>query len=422
MTPSVAARSRAAPSVAATHILSTTGSNRATAYPQVSNKIVQSGDKTFVSWLDGPSTIKVVTYDVRTQAWSDAVALGEGQDNHAGAALTMDSAGYLYAAFGPHHGPFQFRCSLNPHDATAWGPTEWFGEDCTHPSLICGPDDTLHLVHRHGKSSWRLLYRRRPKGKEWSEPIELVDPHFHRYTHFWPSLAVAPDRTLHLAFSINTGSPFAGRAVGYVRSHDGGQSWIHANGQSAQLPLTPESPHFVETHTALDATPSNVALDPDGHPWLAVYHRERQPQDLTLWHHDGTDWHSRSIAAEVPHTFPGYEHASVNTITFDARGRLYLACVIQRVGEDHGNVKDGWGEPGDRVILLTSDDRGASFNALPISGVDPAKPNWLATIERPYGTRPIGTTSLVYTHGGSGISNQLDLASTEVVFVRLGES
>jgi hypothetical protein len=213
-----------------------------------------------------------------------------------------------------------------------------------------------------------------------------------------------------------------GRAVGYVRSSDGGHAWTHTNGQPARLPLTPHSPHFLEAGADLQATPSNVALDPAGHPWLAVYHRERQPQDLTLWRHDGAHWHARHLSAEVPRTFPGYEHASVNTMTFDARGRLYLACVIQRVGEDHGNAKDGWGEPGDRVILLTSDDRGATFDVLPVSDVDPAKPNWLATIERPYGPQLIGTPSLVYTHGGSGISNQLDMASTEVVFVRLGES
>jgi hypothetical protein len=172
----------------------------------------------------------------------------------------------------------------------------------------------------------------------------------------------------------------------------------------------------------LQVTPSNVALDSTGRPWLAVYHRERRPQDLTLWHHDGTAWRSRRVSSEVARAFPGYEHASVNTMTFDARGRLYLACVIQRQGEDHGGAKDGWGEPGDRVVLLTSDDQGGTFDVVPLSGVDPVRPNLLATIERPFGPRPIDVPSLVYTHGGSGVSNQLDRASTEVVFVCLGES
>ena len=213
-----------------------------------------------------------------------------------------------------------------------------------------------------------------------------------------------------------------GRAVGYLRSSDGGRSWRHADGKAAQLPITPQSAGFLEAGGELEMTPSNVALDADGRPWLAVYHRERRPQDVTLWHHDGAEWRSRALSAEVTRAFPGYEHASVNTLTFDARGRLYLAAVIQRVGEDHGNAKDGWGEAGDRVVLLTSDDSGETFHTLPISGVDSAKPNWLATIERPYGPQPIGIPGLVYTHGGSGISNQLDLASTDVVFVRLGES
>jgi hypothetical protein len=46
--------------------------------------------------------------------------------------------------------------------------------------------------------------------------------------------------------------------------------------------------------------------------------------------------------------------------------------------------------------------------------------SWLATIERPYGSRPLdGPPGLVYTHGGSGVSNTLDRASAEVVFVQL---
>ena len=407
--------------IAYTHVLSHSGSNRATAYPQVSNKIVQADGKVFVSWLEGPSTIKVATFDVSSATWSEAVTLGEGQDNHAGAALTMNSAGFLYAAFGPHHGPFQFRRARRPYDASEWEPTEWFGDDCTHPSLVCGADDTLHLLHRTGKNKWRLLYRRRPKGQPWSEPVEIVDPQFEGYTHFWPSLAVAPDGTLHLAYSINTGSPFMGRATGYLRSVDGGQTWTSVDGVPVTLPITPHSSGFIEAGDELEITPSNVALDSLGRPWLAVYHRERRPQSLTLWHHDGTAWRSRFISEEVHRAVPGYEHASVNTMTFDATGRLYLAAVIQREGENHGGAKDGWGEPGDRVVLLVSDDLGETFDVTPVSDLDPVRPNWLVTLERPFGPRPVGTPCLVYTHGGSGISNQLDKQSTEVIFARISE-
>lgn len=78
---------------------------------------------------------------------------------------------------------------------------------------------------------------------------------------------------------------------------------------------------------------------------------------------------------------PGYEHASVNTMTFDATGRLYLAAVIQREGENHGGAKDGWGEPGDRVVLLVSDDLGETFDVTPVSDLDPVRPNWLVTLD-----------------------------------------
>jgi hypothetical protein len=71
----------------------------------VSNTIIRPGGRIFASWHDGPSLVQVATFDAATGQWTAPTTLGEGQDNHAGTAITMDGAGHLYAAIGPHRSP-----------------------------------------------------------------------------------------------------------------------------------------------------------------------------------------------------------------------------------------------------------------------------------------------------------------------------
>ena len=139
-----------APNPSARFLLSSEGSGRATSYGE-SNKIVTVGGKTHVAWLDAIAEgfrVRVRTLDRRTGQWGPIVAIGDGQDNHGGPALIVDSKGYLHIVYYPHHQPFRYRRSVRPNDASEWGPEIKFGEALSYPVMLCAPDDTIILTAR----------------------------------------------------------------------------------------------------------------------------------------------------------------------------------------------------------------------------------------------------------------------------------
>jgi len=393
-------------------VLSTNGSTRATGY-EMSTKIITANGKVFVAWLDRVSDTQVRTLDLKSGRWSETVLVGTGLDNHGGPAMTLDSGGYLYLVFGPHHGPFQFCRSRRPYDATEWDKLPEFGDHATYPSLVCGPDDTLHCTYRGGPAPWRLMYQQRPAGGDWTAPRELVHPGVpDGYTQYGNSLAVGLDGTLHLVFHVYDMHPAAGKAAGYLRSRDGGSTWETAAGKSLELPATLSSPCFLEQDAGFDMRVGNVAVDAEGHPWLTVSHGEAKPTSVTLWHHDGVKWIARPLLPEVAVTFPGKQMAWHGCLTFDGAGTLYVAAVRE-------DPPGGWGHPSQEVVLLTSRDRGVTFDVTQLSATDPAFPSWLPNLERPFGAKPLARPpGLLYTHGGPG-AGVTEGAATEVVFVRL---
>ena len=399
--------------------LSPNGSTRATAYA-MSNKIISAKGKTFVTWLDRVADIKIATYDIAKTQWSPPALVGRGSDNHGGPALTMDSRGHLYIVYGPHHGPFQLRKSKRPYDASDWGPVRRFGLRATYPSLVCDGADTLHCTYRGGPKSWLLMYQRKPKGGRWSRPRVLVDPGgSYTYTQYGNPLAVAKDGTLHLAFHIYVQQgrrPDRGRALGYVRSSDGGATWETAAGAQVALPATQQTGCFIERGSGLNLRVGNLVLDATGRPWLLAWHIGRRPRTILLWHHDGVRWRSRDLLPFVQKRLPGHELA-MGTMTFDRDGVLYVAAVARPTG---GSDKTWFGHPSKEIVLLTSTNSGKTVRVRPISTPDPKLPNWLPSIERPFGHRPTGVPSFIYTHGNIGTYGDCRSgAGTEVHFVRL---
>ena len=134
-------------------LLSEKGCGRATAYSEA-NKIITFEKKTHVTWLDSEDEnffVRIKTFNRSNNRWSEVYEVGEGFDNHGGAALTVDSRGYLHIVYYPHHHPMRYRRSVRPNDASAWEPEMSFGERCTYPTLVCGPDNTLYLSCRQSR-------------------------------------------------------------------------------------------------------------------------------------------------------------------------------------------------------------------------------------------------------------------------------
>ncbi len=397
--------------------LSTIGSTRATAYA-ASNKIITAKGKVFVTWLDHVSDIRVKTYDVAAGTWGETVLVGKGVDNHGGPAMTMDSRGYLYVVFGPHHGPFQFRRSSRPYDAAKWEPVRRFGSKGTYPSLICDADDTLHCAYRGGPSPPRLMYQRRVKGGKWSKPRAIVHPNVKPgYTQYGNALAVSPDGVIHLGFHIYDYHQKigAGKSLGYLRSRDKGKTWETIAGLVVKTPATPKTPCFIEQGPKLDMRIGNLVVDPEGRPWLTALHLEKRPRSVTLWRHDGKSWKPRELLPDVQKRLPGRQLVDA-TMTFDRDGTMYIACTVAKAGLK----KTWWGHPSLEVVMLTSADRGRTFAVTPISTVDAKLANWFPSVERPFGPLGIAAPCLIYTHGGAGVSLK-DGKGTEVVFVRLAK-
>ncbi|MBT5608594.1 MAG: hypothetical protein HN742_13000 [Lentisphaerae bacterium] len=376
--------------------ISRNGSTRATAYA-MSCKVITAGNTTFVAWLDHVADIQVRSLNRETGVWSETVLVGKGVDNHSGPAITMDSRGHLHIVYGPHHGPFNFQTTQRPHDVSAWSPVEEVGVFATYPSLVCGPDDTLHLTYRGGDMPRRLMYQRRPKGGNWSDPVEVVDSKAPSgYTQYGNALAVDAANTLHLVFHIYDRHPAGGKAAGYLTSTDAGRTWQTAEGVRVALPATPGTPCFFAQSPELDMRTSNVALSPQGRPFVFTSHLKQRPPGATLWSHDGTAWRRRDLLPEISKAFPERAVAMHGTLTFDTSGRLYLAIVT---GSPSGG---GWGSPSWEAALLVSDDQGQTFETCALADANPQVPAWLLNVERPYSHRPIDTPMLLYTRGGPG--------------------
>ncbi|MBN1344441.1 MAG: BNR-4 repeat-containing protein [Phycisphaerae bacterium] len=362
----------------------------------MSNKIVTVGDKTYVSWLDTKAVIRLQAFDHRTGQAGDALTIGQGVDNHSGPALTVDGEGNLHVVFGPHGGPFQYRHTTRPGDMGSWSTAIEFGKKCTYPSLVCSPDGTLHVTCREGSHPCNLHYYRKPVGGEWAGPVDLVDPDVKTgYTQFGNPLAVASDGALHLAFHIYDLHPAAGKAVGYMRSKDGGRSWTDSKGRVLSLPVTPKTAELIESDPKFDMRVGNVAVDGQSHPWFMSFHHEMKPNDAMLWRHDGQAWRKTSLVGWVRKTVCPSAQIAGGALAFGGDGRLYVALGIV-------TGKPGWGAPTSEIALLVSADGGRTFTGQMISPPDPKTPNWLPSIERCTEHNGVAVPWLIYTHGQAG--------------------
>lgn len=399
-------------------VLSQAGSTRGTAYG-MSNKIVTHEDKTHVTWLDRDHKIYVSTYDHKAKAWLAPVFVGAGDDNHAGAALTMDSKGYLYLAFGPHHSPMQHVVSVAPNDASAWKPLASFGGvNATYPSLVCDKHDVLHVCYRGAyerERPWGVFYQNRSVNGDWSEPIKLVDPQGpEAYVHVENMIHVSGD-TLFMAFHLVRAtdadpSDLRGRGFGVMQSVDGGKTWQTMSGENLDLPVTPEASCVIEYDDAFDVRMGPIACDASNRPYFTLNRREGDVAETFLYRwRKGWD-----VVPLMPVIQQGTSSSAMSdrgVICISDESVLYIACVVC---QPEGN----WADPSNEVVLLTSQDFGDTFQVYPISEVDASTSNWLPSLERHTGHNQVQVPQLIYTHGDKGVGCSPDV-QTEVRHVFL---
>lgn len=402
-------------SIVETTLLSTTGSTRATAYG-MSHKIVTTPTQVVVGWLDQPAEIMVRAFNRQARSWSPAQKVGTGMSNHAGPALTKDSTGRIHLVFGPHHGPFTYRHTLRAGEIDKWSEPESFGFMGTYPSLVTGPDDTLHLTYRSsGSDPWRVLYQQRPAGGTWSEPLALFENDVPGYMWTGHSLAVDAAGTLHVVFCLYEEEAKRGRAILYLRSPDGGSTWLETAGAEMLLPVRAGDASTILADPTMDVRVKSMVLGPRQEPWFVTVHLGRPTRTVVLRSLEAGSWTEIDLLPHLQAVDPNRELVDA-TMTFDRDGRLYVFATTGGVGPE---VTTFWGDPSNEVVLLVSADRGQTFSVLPVSVPDPTEPAWMPSIERPLGPVPIGRPHLLYTRGGPGTGVHSPL-TTEVHFITLG--
>ncbi len=223
----------------------------------IPSSMVSRDGKVHVAWgeatdpaveVPGVPTL-VATYDRAAGVLSKPTLVGYGppaNDVHNTPCITMDSQGYLHVLIGTHGRAFRYVRSLQPNDA-AGGWTEAVdigpGLRQTYVGLVCGRDDTLHLVFRlwrfdtdyfPASSYATLAYMSKKPGQPWSEPRPLIVAPFSEYSIFYHRLTI--DRAGALFLSYDYWSTFwfyrmdhRGTRRALLTSPDSGSSWKLAN-------------------------------------------------------------------------------------------------------------------------------------------------------------------------------------------------
>lgn len=223
------------------------------AHSGIPSSVVSRAGRVHVVWGEAtdpaaksPGTPAFVrSYDRDTGALGEPVLVGHGapaNDVHNSPSITIDGKGYLHVLAGTHGRPFPYACSREPNTAHAgWTTPMPTGEklEQTYIGLVCGPDDTLHLVFRlwrHGEKPFpashyaALAYQRKQRGKSWEPPRILVVPPFSEYSVYYHRITIDRSGGLFLSYDAwstywfyRTDHPGSRRAL--LTSADGGQTW-----------------------------------------------------------------------------------------------------------------------------------------------------------------------------------------------------
>ncbi|WP_197231576.1 BNR-4 repeat-containing protein [Novipirellula artificiosorum] len=188
----------------------------------IPSSVVSRGDKVHVAWGQATDPAEqvpgvpayVVTFDRRTGQLGKPALVGYGppaNDVHNSPSITMDSRGTLHVLCGTHGQPFPYSRSLATNDASlGWTDPVTVGDGRqTYVGLVCGADDTLHLVFRMWRQGEQphpashhatLAYQRKPPGQPWEAPRVLIVAPFSEYSIFYHRLTIDRKGRLFLSY------------------------------------------------------------------------------------------------------------------------------------------------------------------------------------------------------------------------------
>jgi hypothetical protein len=407
--------------------LSASGSDRATGY-NLSSKLVRQGETLYVGWLDAPpgpgqpARVMLGVCDVKTGELERAIQIGAGIDNHCGPALALDRSGRMHALIGAHHGPFLYRGSDDPSDGASWSEPETLGPADTYPSLAIDATGTLHLAHREKGDRWQLWYRRKRLGRAWEPPLALAQSPTPGYNHYMQSLTVGPEGDLHLTFQFHysesgRAEDCEGRAACYLRSSDGGDTWLNEGALCASLPLTMDTVRAICRYPEGGLRVGNHIVDGRGRAWLFTSLPDA-PSGM-LWHRTDTGWGAIDLACALDGL--NMVGGRATSLTRDDQDRLHLVLAAS---PDKRETK--WYDPSLELFHLTMDSAGQTLSLEQVTNTDPRVAQWLPACEGWDWTRRDtccqGSPWMAYTRGlnAGGIwGDNRNALTTEVYLQKL---
>ncbi len=260
------------------------------------------------------------------------------------------------------------------------------------------------------------------------------------YNHYMHSLTAAPDGTLHLTFQFyyaDTGSAADGyaRALVYLRSEDGGDTWLDESGSPAATPVT------MDTMQPFYARPSDVRLEDvrrDGSP--------RSLHDLRAGNHivnrDGVLWLFATLPGAMSGSLWTRSDSGWRQIDLDPMlGPLNLACgratslaadaegrVHFLFATDPGGAETQWYDERHELFHLTLSSSGEKLSMERLSESAPTSA-WLPALEPWHWATSIPTDGYapwyLYTRGenAGGIGgDNANTVNTTVLLDRLAVS
>ncbi|MEE4274366.1 MAG: BNR-4 repeat-containing protein [Thermoleophilia bacterium] len=257
------------------------------------------GGKTYFTWTQVRDTPTLGTptyvgvYDRATNKVTRRVRAAFGHpvnDSHCTPAMVIDSRGYIHLVAGAHHRPFRYTRSVRPLDISEWKPevkvldSGFWTEDTdsdgegrqTYASLVCGADDTLHLVFRQMRRSrtglfplvpyFALSYQKRPLGEPWSKARMLAySAGGGGYVNYYHKLTTDQNGRLYLSFNVYRHRDTAKlyrvlRRFRYrmVWSSPDGRSWEFAMTESMARSAAPVEAPAVEGVPDISSSPTPI--------------------------------------------------------------------------------------------------------------------------------------------------------------------
>jgi len=402
-------------------VVSEIGSERATVGD--GNKIVTIDGKTHVVWQDISRKgylNQVRTLDLATESWTEPVTLGYGLDNHARPILTVDTLGFLHVVLGGHNSPVTWRRSIRPNDSSEWMDPEPIGEG-TYPVLLCGPDDTLYLTLRANNHAGVDFYAK-PKDQPWelrSRIIKNAEEYRAAYAGFHMQMMMASDGVLHAVIDFYEGQDEVGRglhqAVCYVKSEDGGRTWLRSDDTAVETPARPEGMDVLARSKVprVEETPrpeiANMGLlvDSRNRAHILYISHQNAPGELFLVTMRAGEQIRYPIHPKTESLWPDMRVTDARA-TIGGDDTIYIIATLSVYNEewirDHPSRAMNMVERKDqRLAMISTKDLGVTCDVLSL--VEPGTSVNAANLEAPLGANRLSGGAMptfVYFEGSKG--------------------